>query len=200
MSDRDDADPRWTRRTLLASGVGMSAALSLLRPRELLATAAAAADGAGWAFLTASEAADVEAICAQIIPTDDTPGAREIGVARFIDRALAGCLAPLAASFRGGLADFASACRARFPGGAGFATLAAWQQIEWLRSVEQSPFFGSVQQLTVLGALTMPAYGGNRDGLGWQLIGFEDRHAFTPPFGDYDRDYPGFQPAAPKTP
>ena len=46
--------------------------------------------------------------------------------------------------------------------------------------------------LTVLGMFTMPAYGGNRDGLGWQLIGFVDQHVFKPPFGYYDRDYPGF--------
>jgi hypothetical protein len=44
----------------------------------------------------------------------------------------------------------------------------------------------------------MPEYGGNREGLGWKLIGFEDRHIFEPPFGYYDRDYPGFEiePAA----
>jgi hypothetical protein len=46
--------------------------------------------------------------------------------------------------------------------------------------------------LTVLGLFTMPSYGGNRDGIGWALIGFEDQHAFQPPFGYYDRDYPGF--------
>jgi hypothetical protein len=28
--------------------------------------------------------------------------------------------------------------------------------------------------------------------MGWKLIGFEDRHVFEPPFGYYDRDYPGF--------
>jgi hypothetical protein len=39
---------------------------------------------------------------------------------------------------------------------------------------------------------TLPAYGGNRDRVGWKLIGFEDTHAFYPPFGHYDRDYPGF--------
>ena len=39
---------------------------------------------------------------------------------------------------------------------------------------------------------TLPAYGGNRDRVGWKLIGFEDTHAFYPPFGYYDRDYPGF--------
>ncbi len=39
---------------------------------------------------------------------------------------------------------------------------------------------------------TAPTYGGNRDGLGWKLIGFEAQHVFQPPFGYYDRDYPGF--------
>jgi hypothetical protein len=39
---------------------------------------------------------------------------------------------------------------------------------------------------------SLPAYGGNRDGVGWKLIGFEDEHVFHPPFGYYDRDYPGF--------
>jgi hypothetical protein len=66
-----------------------------------------------------------------------------------------------------------------------------------LQQVDRTPFFGSLQQLTVLGALTMPQYGGNRDGLGWQLIGFTDQHAFAPPFGYYDRDYPGFSSPEP---
>jgi hypothetical protein len=39
---------------------------------------------------------------------------------------------------------------------------------------------------------SLPAYGGNRDAAGWKLIGFEDQHVFHPPFGYYDRDYPGF--------
>jgi hypothetical protein len=37
-----------------------------------------------------------------------------------------------------------------------------------------------------------PAYGGNRDSVGWKLLAFEDRHVFHAPFGYYDRDYPGF--------
>ena len=47
-----------------------------------------AAGEARLSFLSAAEAADVEAVAAQIIPTDDTPGAREAGVVYFIDRAL----------------------------------------------------------------------------------------------------------------
>jgi len=39
---------------------------------------------------------------------------------------------------------------------------------------------------------TLPAYGGNRGGVGWKLIGFEDAHVFQPPFGYYDRGYPGY--------
>jgi hypothetical protein len=39
---------------------------------------------------------------------------------------------------------------------------------------------------------SLPEYGGNRNGAGWTLIGFEDAHIFHPPFGHYDRDYPGF--------
>ena len=51
---------------------------------------AAQADGdAKLSFLSAAEAADIEAVAAQIIPTDDSPGAREAGVVYFIDRALA---------------------------------------------------------------------------------------------------------------
>jgi hypothetical protein len=37
---------------------------------------------------------------------------------------------------------------------------------------------------------------GNYRGAGWTLMGFEDRHAFTPPFGYYDREYTGFVPYA----
>ena len=68
------------------------------------------------------------------------------------------------------------------------------QQHAYLASVEQTPFFGWLRFLTVAGLLASPKYGGNKDGLGWKLIGFEDSHVFTPPFGYYDRDYPGFVP------
>src|SRR6266536_1771195 len=52
------------------------------------------------AFLSAAEAADIEAVAAQIIPTDDTPGAREAGVVYFIDRVLATFFSRLASDYR----------------------------------------------------------------------------------------------------
>ena len=61
-----------------------------------------------------------------------------------------------------------------------------------MRTVEQTPFFEQMRLLTLLGMFSSPAYGGNVDGAGWKLLGFEDRHVFEPPFGWYDRDYPGF--------
>jgi gluconate 2-dehydrogenase gamma chain len=45
-----------------------------------------------------------------------------------------------------------------------------------------------------MGFLADPARGGNRGKVGWKLIGFDDSGAFAPPFGYYDRDYPGWQP------
>jgi len=143
-------------------------------------------------FLTAAEAADVEAVAAQIIPSDDSPGAREASVVHFIDRALATFLSQLAADYRTQLATFRSSYRERYPGTDSFASLTADQQIEHLRRTDQTPFFATTHLLTMLGMFTLPSYGGNRDSVGWKLIGFEDAHAFYPPFGYYDRAYPGF--------
>src|SRR5258707_14729034 len=39
-------------------------------------------------FFTSEQAVEIDAISARIIPSDETPGAREAGVVYFIDRAL----------------------------------------------------------------------------------------------------------------
>src|SRR5580704_14924224 len=39
-------------------------------------------------FFSAEQGAEVESVAAQIVPTDETPGAREAGCLYFIDRAL----------------------------------------------------------------------------------------------------------------
>jgi gluconate 2-dehydrogenase gamma chain len=143
-------------------------------------------------LLSAAEAADIDAVAAQIIPTDDTPGAREAGVVYFIDRALATVLSHLARDYRAHLAEFQAAFHERHPDARSFASLTSEQQIEYLKTVDRTPFFETTRLLTLLGLFSMPAYGGNRNGAGWKLIGFETQHAFQPPFGYYDRDYPGF--------
>jgi len=197
MPDFGDVDARYSRREVLEAGLGIAAALAAWRSAAAHVAPPYAGQGIERRFFSAGEARTVDAIVAQIIPTDETPGAREMGVAHFIDHGLAGFLAPLAAAFRTGLADFETQYRRHNAHSPEFASLPPARQIEWLQQVEHTPFFNSLQQLTVLGALTMPQYGGNRDGLGWQLIGFADQHAFAPPFGYYDRDYPGFSAPEP---
>jgi gluconate 2-dehydrogenase gamma chain len=195
MTDGSDVSARYSRRAMIETTLGALGLVALCGLPMARAAAAEARRDPALRYFSEAEAATVSALVAQIIPTDDTPGAHEMGCMNFIDHGLAGFLAPLAGAFRGGLADFESSCRAAHPGAAGFAALPAEQQLQWLHQVEHTPFFDSLQQLTVLGALTMPDYGGNRNGLGWQLIGFEGMHAYAPPFGFYDRDYPGFDVA-----
>jgi gluconate 2-dehydrogenase gamma chain len=144
------------------------------------------------AFLSRAELADVDAIAAQIIPGDSTPGAREAGVALFIDRALATFFGRLAPDFRSQLAAFRLRCQSQHPEVSSFAALTPAQQTDFLKLVERTPFFGRMRLLTLVGLFAMPKYGGNRDGVGWKLLGFQDQHIFSPPFGYYDRDYPGF--------
>jgi hypothetical protein len=191
---------QWSRRSVLLSGAGFGAALLLVKWSDIAAAASASQTAEGTAFLSAAEAADVDAIASQIVPTDATPGAHEAGVLNFIDRALATFFAPMADKFRAELAEFQRACRERYPESGSFAALTREQQIEWLHAIDRTPFFEAMRLLTALGMFTKPEYGGNRDGRGWQLIGFADEHVFAPPFGYYDRDYPGFSPAERKQP
>lgn len=199
------ADVESARRAfLMLAGGTLGASCLGLRWAEVARAAQAAADappgGAALSFLAPAEAAEVDAISAQIIPTDATPGAREAGVVVFVDRALGSFYAREAAVFRSGLADFNARLQAWRQGATSFAALAADDQIAFLHTVEGTPFFGVMRTLTVLGMFASPAYGGNRDGVGWKLLGFENLHAFEPPFGYYDRDYAGFGVAAKASP
>jgi len=146
--------------------------------------------------LSTAQARDVEAIAAQIVPSGRTPGAREAGVVYFIDRIHAGIYAAGAADFVAGLKDFQDEFARRRPDAGPFAGLPDEGQLAHLREVEKTPFFESMRFLTVLGLLSLPSYGGNAGQVGWKLVGFVDRHVWEPPFGHYDRDYPGFEPYA----
>src|SRR5690606_9591909 len=55
--------------------------------------------------LDATEAATLSALCEQIIPTDDTPGAAWAHVVKFIDRQLVYHYQDLSAAYRNGLAN-----------------------------------------------------------------------------------------------
>ena len=104
----------------------------------------------------------------------------------FIDRALGGFMAGTAPMLKQGLADLDRRAAALSDGAQRFAGLPFGQQTTLLRDIEDGEFFETVIFLTHCGMFAMPHWGGNRDKAGWKLIGFDDRHAWQPPFGHYD--------------
>ena len=148
--------------------------------------AAAQVNGGGnkFAFFTPQEAPQIAAVCEQIIPSDDGPGAREAGAVYFIDYALSQTEPHLQPVFRAGLKKLAAACTPDK-----FNELSAPQQISVLKKLEQTEFFARVRQYTILGFLGDPARHGNRDQVGWKYIGFENPGMFTHPFGYYDAEF-----------
>ena len=164
-------------------------------------------------FFAPDLAAEVDAVTARIIPTDETPGAREAGVVYFIDRALTTFASEDRKLYAEGMGELQSRAREMFPSVERFSAATAEQQDEILRSLDKSAvsnnqpfrprplaqnFFETLRQHTIAGFLIDPDSDlrGNRGGVGWQVIGREREHAFQPPFGYYDKDYPGWQPAA----
>ena len=137
-------------------------------------------------FFSAAEAADVEAMAAQIIPTDSTPGAREAHVVVFIDRILSTFEKDARADYTKGLADVAAETRRRNASAASFAALSSADQIAVLTALEKTPFFNLVRTHTITGFFAAPVHGGNAGKVGWQLVRYDDSLHHTPPFGYYD--------------
>ena len=133
-------------------------------------------------------ALEIEALVDQIIPSDDTPGAREAGVIYFIDRALATFEQDKQDAYRKGLAQVQARRKQLFRSSKSVAELNPQQRIELLKSIERSDFFQLLRTHTLFGFLGDPSHGGNRDGVGWKVEGFEPRMKWEPPFGYYDAE------------
>lgn len=156
--------------------------------------ASAAAAPATLSTLSPAEAAEIDAITNLIVPGGATPGARDIRVLYFIDNSLGSFFKAQLPSFRKGLTEFQAGFAQKFGAGTPFSKAPEAQQTAWLQEADETPFFMAVRRLTVLGITAMPKYGGNFEGLGTKLIGVIDSHYWEPPFGYYDKDYPGFEP------
>lgn len=213
-----------SRRRFLAQGAGGLSAVwvsahwpALLAAATHAHQAAKSATPPKFAFFTADEAKEIDAITSRIIPTDNTPGAHEAGVVYFIDRGLATFAADDQKTYREGLPDLQARVAEMFSGVVKFSALKPEQQDEVLHSFDEPAepgktdrpaqrnlrrrpgaqnFFETVRQHTIVGFLIDPDYGGNHDGAGWKVIGREREHVFQPPFGYYDKDYPGWEVAA----
>lgn len=179
------------RRTFVARAGGALAGsrLAMSWPAALAtwATACTARDAGRFRVLSDAEAADIEAIAARILPSDDSPGAVEAGVIHFIDAALADLQADLLEPVRSGLNGLREKSRVEH-GEASVAGLSDEVLDSLLGEIEESEFFLDVRFLTLAGMFSNPSYGGNRNEVGWALIGF-DQGPTMPPFGAYDADY-----------
>jgi len=213
------------RRRFLKSAAAMGAALtagvaaqghSAQEHRENHARALRGGAPA-YMFFTEPEVAFVDAAVARLIPRDELgPGAKEAGVAFFIDRQLFGGWGTMAKMYRQGphpegtpqqgyqspltpqevyraaIRDVDAYCRNVH--GKAFAQLAAAQQDEVLHGLDEGKieletvrsrfFFNMLLQSTVEGFFSDPIYGGNRDKVGWKLVGFPGVAAvYTPHIG-----------------
>jgi gluconate 2-dehydrogenase gamma chain len=137
-------------------------------------------------FFTHEQALDVAAAAARIFPADESgPGANEAGVVIYIDRQLAG---PYGRGryrysqppFEAGPAELGYQGKATpreiyqeaLPSIRGLSKLPPDEQDARLRLIESKPFFALLRMHTIEGMFCDPIHGGNRDLIGWQLIGF----------------------------
>lgn len=219
-------------------------------------------DGMASSFFDAHQRAVLEAAMARIIPTDDTPGAREAGTIDFLDRYLSGTQHVYAKPDGSGFEELTGRQRqawqqrietvreryvdgvaaldeqARAQGAASYLDLDEERQDSVLRQLESgrdseqeaalersrvtlygAPVEVALQQTsaevdlgfvpllalhTRQGFYSDPIYGGNRDQVGWQTIGFPGpsslaevhtgRYSTLDHFAD-DRVHPGTQEA-----
>jgi gluconate 2-dehydrogenase gamma chain len=201
-----------TRRSFLAQSAGALGILFLdsLTPQLFAqahehARAAATSGSQSFQFLTKQEAADFEAFSAQIIPTDETPGAREAGAVYFADYVLSTINPEQQQDFRNALALLRVASAEAQPGAASFSVLLVDKQIAVMKAMEKgaegnalvadpteseaakrAEAFGLLRATGLVGTFSDPSLHGNRDQIGWKLIGFNDQAYWAPPFGYYD--------------
>jgi gluconate 2-dehydrogenase gamma chain len=172
-----------SRRNFLLKSFSASSAAWLAANWPAEVAAAEKAQGMGaFTYFSRPQAADIDAMAAQIYPTTDTPGAREAQVIYFIDTALVTFAQDKQEIYAKGLADLSTKT-----GGKAFASLPSDQQIALLTAMETTPFFKTVRDHTIMGMFASPQHGGNFHKVGWQQIGFDDSLNFRAPFGAYDK-------------
>lgn len=137
---------------------------------------------APWRFLRTEEARTLAAICEQLIPADENPGAAWAGVVNYIDLQLCGPYRHWREAYREGIAELESACRKHYQ--RAFAEMDGALQVSLLKSLEkgelgerqwtapaQKSFFELVRAHTMQGFYGDPRHGGNRDRVSWKMVG-----------------------------
>ncbi|HZH03546.1 MAG TPA: gluconate 2-dehydrogenase subunit 3 family protein [Myxococcaceae bacterium] len=128
---------------------------------------------------TNPEFAVLSAAVDRLLPRDEDPGALDADVPVYIDRVLTTPeLAPVREGLIGGVNALDRRSRGLFQ--KGFAEASAAQRDELLTLFKDGdPRSGEAKFMELLTALTLegflgdPSYGGNKDRVGWALMGFE---------------------------
>jgi len=104
-------------------------------------------------YLEPEAARTLVALAAEIIPSDDGPGATEAGALYFIDRALATFDSDKRELYRSGLKEVGAAISRLSPGSADVEGLSREQRREVIRAVQSTEFFAVLREHVVLGFL-----------------------------------------------
>jgi gluconate 2-dehydrogenase gamma chain len=124
-----------------------------------------------WRFFTPAQAQTVAAICEQLIPADQDPGAREASVVNYIDLQLSKRFKKHRRVYQQGIEAVDAASRAKFA--RRFVDLNSGQQIDVLNTIEEnSPeFFDLIVAHARQGFYGDPRHGGNRNRVSWKMLG-----------------------------
>jgi len=175
-----------SRRSLL-KGVGLTGAALMTGASGTVAAQPVAAAAQrirvveAFETLTAAESATLDALASRILPSDDgTPGAHEARAVHYIDRALTGANAASRDQYAVGLQaldDYSMQRHDRL-----FHQLSPSEQDTIIEAMTENQltafpmlgagFFNMVRNHTIDGTFSDPYYGGNRDFVGWDLIGY----------------------------
>jgi gluconate 2-dehydrogenase gamma chain len=200
MARKRSAPGRLSRRSFIQRLTFFGGGVVLLGPAACKRSAPeeeappAARPGAGGSphgTFSGLELAAVAAACERILPRDEDPGAKDANVPAYIDRMLQTPeLTKMRSDFLQGLSALERRSRSMFQ--KGFAEAAPEQQDELLtlfkdsgRGTGEAHFYELLVVLTLEGFLGDPSYGGNKDRVGWRLVGFDTvgTVAMAPPEG-----------------
>ena len=138
------------------------------------ALGAAVAQAAPSPVLNERETALLLALCEQILPDDELPGAKEAGVLGYIDRQLSGALKRFAGTYRKGLGALDKL---------GFLDKSFDERTLLLERAEAGEvrgvpgaFVRLVADHTLQGFFGDPKHGGNRGESAWRMLGIGQGH------------------------
>jgi gluconate 2-dehydrogenase gamma chain len=140
-------------------------------------TAACGGPKSRWRFFSDAEATTLAAVCDQIIPPDQDPGASQGGVVEYIDRQLMGHFRRQKALYRESIQVLEGLAAERY--GASFARLTPAQQLELLTDIDAKKagderlrsWFQAAVAHTMQGFYGSPRHGGNKNWASWRMVG-----------------------------